>query len=133
VQVISSNEPLLFVDGPPVFIRVVVTDEESTSVFTPIMEEELEQFDAMDLEVNEEVNEEVNPSIMRRIAYLEGAFQKEIYQPLQFNVGDEMLTGAIDRIDGDTLFIVLRGTDKEIMAVEINTIEEILWRGKPFT
>ena len=27
------NEPLLFVKGPPVFIKVVVKDEESTSVF----------------------------------------------------------------------------------------------------
>ncbi len=27
------NEPLLFVKGPPVFIKVVVKNEESTSVF----------------------------------------------------------------------------------------------------
>ena len=33
VQIIFQNEPLLFVHGPPVFIRVAITEEESTSVF----------------------------------------------------------------------------------------------------
>ena len=33
VLIILRNEPLMFVQGPPVFIRVVVKDEESTSVF----------------------------------------------------------------------------------------------------
>ena len=35
-----QNEPLMFVHGPPVYIRVATTDEESTSVFV-LNEDEL--------------------------------------------------------------------------------------------
>ena len=46
------NEPLLFVKGPPVFIKVVVKDEESTSVFVG-NEDELEVVGEVAQEVQE--------------------------------------------------------------------------------
>ena len=147
MHIISGNEPLLFVQSPPVFIRIDFSDDESTSVFVQTWEEALRESDEIEQEVGEqdleveveekelevkEIEQEVNPSITRRIGYLEGAFQKKVYQPLQFDLGDDSLTGAIDKVDGNTVFIMLRGEEQEIVAVEMNTIEEISWRGKPF-
>lgn len=146
----------MFVHGPPVFIRVEVAEEESTSVFMLTEEEEVEvikapgSFTEDDTEVEDAEVEElgleteivssqdvkampvVNPSVRRRIVYLEGSFQKEMYRPLQFDLGDESLTGAIDRVDGDTVFIVLRGDEQEVVALDIDTIKEIRWHGQPF-
>jgi len=132
VQIISSNEPLLFVHGPPVFIRVVVTDEESTSVFTPIMEEELERLDEIELGLDK-IAQEVITSVTRRIAYLGGAFQKEVYRPLEFDLGEETIIGALGKVEGNTVFIELSGEEESVVAIELSTIKEIFWRGKPFT
>ena len=52
VLIIYRNEPLLFVHGPPVFIKVAIQDEESTSVFI-LNGEELEGT----VEVEQEVQE----------------------------------------------------------------------------
>lgn len=112
----------MFVHGPPVFIRVEVTDEESTSVFVQNWEEQTE---SGDMEVI------IDSSILRRMKYLEGSFQNEVYRPLQFDLGEEKLTGVIEKIEGNTAFIELDG-EEGIVAVEIDKILEIFWRGKPF-
>lgn len=119
MQIISYKEPLLFVQGPPIFIRVIATDEESTSVF--LLNED---------EVKSVVK--AKPSILRRITYLEKGFQREVYRPLQFVIGDELLKGSIDKVERETVFINLDGEGEEIVAVELASIEEILWRGEPF-
>lgn len=154
MPIIFENEPLMFVHGPPVFIRVEVADEESTSVFMSTVEEQdviearIEFNDAVTIEddegtalalenevvISQEVNVTpvVDPSVRRRIIYLKGSFQKEMYRPLQFDLGDQSLTGAIERVDGDTVFIELGDENQEIIAVDIHTIEEIRWHGQPF-
>ena len=127
VLIISYNEPLLFVQGPPVFIRVAVKDEESTSVFV-LTGEELE--DANETK-QMELAEKVEPSsISRRITYLGLPFHRQVYQPLQFILNDETLTGTIEEVDGDTVLID-QGED-QFIAIDVTQIEEILWRGKPF-
>ena len=34
-----------------------------------------------------------DPSVIRRIMYLSTPFQRQVYQPLQFVIGDETLKG----------------------------------------
>lgn len=130
VRIISHNEPLLFVHGPPVFIRIDITDEESTSVFVSNGEELTELNDA----VLEEVQTPVlaNPSIRKKITDLGKPFQRQIYRPLKFVIGDEIVSGGIEKVDGETVVIELDGEKDVIIAVEISTIEEVIWRGKPF-
>lgn len=124
------NEPLLFVHGPPIFVRVAMTDEESTSVFV-LNEEELTG--PGDTEKNEmQTALPVNPSIFKRITDLRGPFQRQVYKPLQFIIGDETLSGEIEKVEGETVFINLDDADDLIVEVEMSRIEEILWRGKPF-
>jgi hypothetical protein len=130
VRIIYKNEPLLFVHGPPIYIRVAITEEESTSVFV-LTEEETGDF----IEDAEEVQETApaNSEVFNKIISLGRPFQRQVYKPLQFVFENEVLKGAINRVDGETLFIELVDEEDLIVAVEINTIKEVLWRGKPFS
>lgn len=126
------------------FIRVDVMDEESTSVFVPNVED-LEESEIIEGEVEldqaetdqqqaepeeAELESQVDASILRRIAYLEGGFQKEAYQPLEFKTAENTHKGTIAKVDGETLYVDL---EKEgTIAVALREIEEIFWRGKPF-
>lgn len=144
VLIIYRNEPLLFVKGPPVFIKIAITVEESTSVFVidggeleatvDVLEEGLEGREIGEDQVPEEIQSfsVADPSIVKRIMYLGSAFPRQVYQPLQFVLNDETLTGKIEKIEGETLFIEVNGGDNEFVAVEMGNISEILWRGNPF-
>ncbi|MCZ2258979.1 hypothetical protein [Sporosarcina sp. G11-34] len=133
MHIIIYNEPILFVHGPPVFIKAKVEREESTSIFLLNTEEVVDSEGDVENEQEEvEPVTEGDPSIRSRIIYLSGDFRKEIYQPLQFQIGDEILKGIIDKVEGETVFIVLHGKEEEIVAVELTSIEEVLWRGQPF-
>jgi hypothetical protein len=130
VRIIYKNEPLLFVHGPPIYIRVAITEEESTSVFV-LTEEEFAK--PSDTELNDvKTVSTVKPSILRRITELGKPFQRQVYRPLQFIIGEETLSGEIEKIEGETIFFNLDGEEDLVVGVEMNTIEEILWRGKPF-
>ena len=136
------NEPLLFVKGPPVFIKVVVKDEESTSVFVgnedklevvgEVAREVLENQDIQVMQENPRVTKKANPSIVRSIHYLGSPFARQAYRPLQFVLGEETLKGTIEKIDGETLVIEMTEGEKEVVSIEMATIKEILWRGDPF-
>ncbi|MEK4406644.1 MULTISPECIES: hypothetical protein [Sporosarcina] len=127
---IYQNKPLLFVDGPPVFIKVAIIVEESTSVFLLNNEEELVVENEEQISVTEVVP--VNPGIQRKIIYLSNSFRRQAYQPLQFVLEEETLSGTIEKIEEETVWIDLEGVNHEIIAVEMGKIEEVLWRGKPF-
>lgn len=120
---------MLFVDGPPIFIRVVVRDEESTSVFM-MSEEQLEETEEQ-IVLLEDSNLEIDVSVLKRVLYLDGAFQRAIYKPLQFISGNEILKGSIHKIEGETVFIDLHGENEGMVALEIASIDDILWRGHP--
>ncbi|AMQ07463.1 hypothetical protein AZE41_16825 [Sporosarcina psychrophila] len=120
----------MFVDGPPVFIKVAIIVEESTSVFLLNNEEELVVENEEQISVTEVVP--VNPGIQRKIIYLSNSFRRQAYQPLQFVLEEETLSGTIEKIEEETVWIDLEGVNHEIIAVEMGKIEEVLWRGKPF-
>ncbi len=136
------NEPLLFVQGPPVYIKVITKDEESTSVFVTNEDEsqviaqdnseEKEQQTIQELQEEQPLQKMPDPSIIRRINYLGSPFARQVYRPLQFVIGEEKVKGIIEKINGETLVVEKTEGEKELVALEIRTIEEILWRGEPF-
>ena len=73
-----------------------------------------------------------DPSLVRRIMYLGTPFSRQVYRPLQFVLGDETLTGSIEKIEGETILIGVGEDASELVSVEMAKIEEILWRGDPF-
>ena len=132
MRIIYQNEPLLFVHGPPIYIRVATTEEESTSVFV-LNGEEKEEF-ILKEENDEQVKKTAgtNSEIFNKITSLGRPFQREVYKPLRFVLEDEILKGAINRVDGETVFIEVADEEDLIIAVEISTIKDVLWRGKTF-
>lgn len=127
---IFRNKPLLFVDGPPVFIKVAIIVEESTSVFLLNNEEQSMLENEEQVSVTEALP--VNLDIQRKIIYLSNSFRRQAYQPLQFVLEEETLSGTIEKVEEETVWIDLEGANHEIVAVEMGKIEEVLWRGKPF-
>jgi len=136
VLIILRNEPLIFFQGPPVFIKVVTKHEESTSVFM-LSGEEPETASEVEA-VKEETTEHLtavkvaDPSLLRKIMYLGTPFSRQVYRPLQFVLDGETLTGSIEKIEGETVLIGVGEDASELVSVEMAKIEEILWRGDPF-
>ena len=128
------NEPLIFFQGPPVFIKVVTKHEESTSVFMLSGEELGSDGDVLQEETPEQMPtiKVADPSLVRRIMYLGTPFSRQVYRPLQFVLEDETLTGSIEKIEGETILIGVGEDASELVSVEMARIEEILWRGDPF-
>ncbi|KXH79795.1 hypothetical protein [Sporosarcina sp. HYO08] len=146
VLIILRHEPLLFVKTPPVYMKLTVKDEESTSVFTfsgRVQESSLEEGEEVVTEMQfEELEEEkekpqlkngvVNPDLIRKIHTLSTPFSRQVYRPLEFVLDEEKLIGTIEKMEEETLFILLEGEEQELVAIDIGTIEEIFWRGTPF-
>lgn len=132
--IILRNEPLIFFQGPPVFIKVVTKHEESTSVFMLSGEELGSDGEVLQEETPEQMPtiKVADPSLVRRIMYLGTPFSRQVYRPLQFVLEDETLTGSIEKIEGETILIGVGEDASELVSVEMAKIEEILWRGDPF-
>lgn len=140
-----QNEPLLFVQGPPVYIRVVM-EEESTSVFE--LETTLTD-DTLTSVTNKSVEQEQLPSkmepvvhkhtkvqsngIIKKLQYLATPFPKQAYKPLHFVIGEEVITGEIEELKEQTVIIQLDNPEPNaFVSIEMNDICEVLWRGAPF-
>ena len=127
MRIIYQNEPLLFVHGPPIFIRVSTTDEESTSVFV-LTEEDQEE---LILEEAQEIDKN-NAAVFNKVINLGRPFQRQVYKPLQFVLENEIVKGTITDINEETVWIEIADEEDLIIAVEISTIQDVLWRGKTF-
>ncbi|PUB17918.1 hypothetical protein C8K15_101115 [Paenisporosarcina sp. OV554] len=121
-----ENDPLLFVQGPPVYRHIPMVSywqEESTSIFPePIIK-------AVEKEAVEKDPVEKDPIMWNRLRFLKTDFAKHVYKPLCFHLQDgEKVYGVVEEINPDSVQIKL--TDGEITAFEIKEIQEIWWRGK---
>jgi hypothetical protein len=128
------NEPLLFVQGPPVFIKVVTKHEESTSVFMLSGEESEVTNEAEQEQIPKQMTavKVADPSLVRRIMYLGTPFSRQVYRPLQFVLDGETITGTIEKIEGETVLIGVGEDASNLVSIEMARIEDILWRGDPF-
>ncbi len=126
---ISYKDPLIFVQGPPpVYMKRVVVEEESTSVFVPNEESVQETLKIASLSQVEQ-SKVVDPIILGKILYLSGPFQRAAYKPLQFLVEGKSVKGTIQRVEDDLLWI---DADDEVTKLEIGKIDDVLWRGQSF-
>lgn len=139
-----QNEPLLFVQGPPVFIHMVI-EEESTSVFemesTPANQEKTVEntkesaLGRSETEVEKTTEQFVfHPNtMMKKLQYLATPFPKQAYKPLHFVLEKEIIKGAIDELHDQNVIIQLDGEKiNTFVSIDINDIREVLWRGTPF-
>lgn len=121
-----ENDPLLFVQGPPVYRHVRKVSrwqEESTSIFPePVVK-------ALETKVEVEAKVETDPLMWQRLRFLTSDFAKFVYKPLFFQLKDgEKIGGIVDVLYQDS--VQIKSAEDEIMAFEINEIKEIWWGGK---
>lgn len=122
----SRPVPLMFISGPPVYISVPVVGEESTSVF---MLEKDEITELVDVDLNKV--KEVDPLVNARLRRIRTSFGQQIYRPLTFHLEeDEEINGNVASFNDNTIIIEVDGDKDTIVAIEINTIKDVKWRGK---
>lgn len=127
-----ENDPLLFVQGPPVYryVRKVSRwQEESTSIFPEPVVKALETKVEAEVEAEVEAKVETDPLMWQRLRFLTSDFAKFVYKPLFFQLKDgEKIGGIVDVLYQDS--VQIKSAEDEIMAFEINEIKEIWWGGK---
>lgn len=132
-----ANDPLLFVQGPPVYRHIKKVShwqEESTSIFP---EPQLKAEDEVDVvtkneklhDAKETTEDEMESVMWRRLRFLSTDFAKYVYKPLRFHLhnGDQIF-GSVDQLLPSSVQIKSPGND--VIAVEIKEIQEIWWGGK---
>ena len=126
MHIMSRPVPLMFVSGPPVYIAVPVADEESTSVFVKDEDETTELVGVPLVEVKE-----IDPLIIAKLRRIRTSFGQQIYRPLTFYLEeDEEVSGNVASFEDNTIVIEVNGDEDTIVAIELNTIQDIKWRGK---
>ncbi|MDW0111413.1 hypothetical protein [Sporosarcina aquimarina] len=150
---ISLRAPLLFIDGPEMVTIFEVSKEESTSIYWVGNDPEL--VEATDEEpVKEEVSRNWNvqetsvplseqlpdarleSSVTKKLRYLAEPFPRTAYRPLQFLVNGQLLTGGIESLSGSQVAIEVTNESKdmnEVRMLDLQEIEEVFWKGSPFT
>lgn len=147
---IRFQKPLLFVQGPPVYTRIVASDEEeSTSVFvvnedektalekmpnydiTPVFSGESEPIHDNDYPSDND-KQPSHPAIYDTLQYLNNPFRRQVYRPLHFHLREEQVKGSLRKVEGETVWIdpLEDGTAPVMIAME--EIESIYWRGQQF-
>ncbi|WP_245827532.1 hypothetical protein [Paenisporosarcina indica] len=108
--------------------------EESTSIFPdPVIkavDEVKEVAKTEQLQTGKEPNEDVTDSVMwRRLRFLSTDFAKYVYKPLRFHLhnGDQIF-GFVDQLFPSS--VQIKSPGNEVIAVEIQEIQEIWWGGK---
>lgn len=111
-----ENDPLLFVQGPPVYRHIPKVkhwQEESTSIFPEPVLKAVEK----------------DPLMWNRLRFLQTDFAKHVYKPLCFHLQDgEKVYGVVEALNPDS--VQIKFADGEITAFELKEIKEIWWRGK---
>ena len=126
MHIMSRPVPLMFVSGPPVYIGVPFVEEESTSVFVKDGDEKIALVEATFIEVKE-----VDPVIIAKLRRIRTSFGQQIYRPLTFYLEeDEEISGNVASFDDNTIVIEVNGDKDTIVAIELNAIRDIKWRGK---
>ncbi len=120
----SLNDPLLFIQGPPVFhlppefkevieFEKLVQDgeEESTSIY----------------EKNREMSGTTS-AILDKLYFLAKPFQRQVYRPLTFHLkGGGILQGEVEEVNGKSVTIKLNSGENAIYSIE--QVLKIAWRG----
>ncbi len=111
-----ENEPLLFVQGPPVYRHVRNVShwqEESTSIFPEPVAKVVE----------------IDPLMWKRLRFLTSEFAKHVYKPLCFELqNDEKICGVVDELQPE--HVQITSPEGEFTSVDIKEIKEIWWGEK---
>lgn len=140
----TFNDPLLFIQGPPVFhlppnYKVEKQVEEPPEEIQEAIQVELKLDDQMELpkEVLEESTSiyELRSSIsaktqaiLDKLKFLSKPFQRKAYRPLVFHIeGGVYIQGEVENVNDEFVTFIVGAGEK--LTYRIEQIEKIVWRG----
>lgn len=137
VKKLGHEEPLLFIKSPVIrkFVYTPVLLEESTSVFelahTRQQERQVDSFVVDIPKATEETTTEktMDPRIQRSLNYLNHPFRRELYQPLEVIMQEQVVKGKIHEVTDDLLWMK---TEETLISISIDDIQEIHWKQQSF-
>ncbi len=119
----SRPVPLMFVSSPPVYEKVSVVGEESTSIFS-------EEVELVAEEETPSSFQEVDASILKKVEKLRSSIGQRVYQGLTFVLATEEIKGNVGKVIDQTITIETDGNKEKEVTVDLNQIKDILWRGQ---
>lgn len=118
---------------------VEVVKDESTSIYwsgnDPELMEQKESLQEESVPLKAKEASEDSP-VVKRLRYLAEPFPRNAYRPLQFLVNGQLLTGGISAMTDSQIAIEVKQESKdlnEIRTLNLQEIEEVFWKGTPFS
>ena len=121
---------------------IEVDKEESTSIYWSSQEVNVEA-EVEDTGKNNAISdssaleqERLDSTVVKKLRYLAEPFPRSAYRPLQFAVNGQLLTGGIASVTDSQIAIEVTEESKEthdIRTLDLDEIEEVFWKGSPFT
>ena len=120
------NDPLIYIQGPPVFHlppreKLEIEMEEQ-------VKEEIEQDDSTSIYELRTSMTDKTLAILEKLKFLSKPFQRKVYRPLVFHLNDgSLLQGEVEKVENEVVtFSVGAG---ELMKYRVDQVERIIWRG----
>lgn len=120
------NDPLIYIQGPPVFHlppreKLEIEMEEQ-------VKEEIEQDESTSIYELRTSMTDKTLAILEKLKFLSKPFQRKVYRPLVFHLNDgSLIQGEVEKVENEVVtFSVGAG---ELMKYRVEQVERIIWRG----
>lgn len=132
------NRPLLFVKSPPAYFKEI--EELSIERFEADVDEvgyieeigEVEQLNVVAEETKTVLESSEWQKRKEKLMFLSNPFQQKVYQPLVFIVNDgRKISGEVYEVNTENKEVLIRSSEN-IQSIPIESLEDLLWRGKSF-
>lgn len=133
------NRPLLFVKSPPAYFKEIeelsIERSEAADVDEVGYIEEIGEVEKLNV-VAEETKTVLESSEWQKrkekLMFLSNPFQQKVYQPLVFIVNDgRKISGEVYDVNTEKQEVLIRSSEN-IQSIPIESLEDLLWRGKSF-
>lgn len=126
MSVNAYNDPLIYIQGPPVFH--LPPREKLDIQMEEQVKEEIEQDESTSIYELRTSMTDKTIAIFEKLKFLAKPFQRKAYRPLVFHFEDgSLLQGEVEKVEDETVtFSVGAG---ELMTYRVDQVERIIWRG----
>lgn len=119
----SFNDPLLFINGPPVFHFYRAEQVEQVEQV-----EKIEQDESTSIYERPYIMSEKTVALLQKLYFLAKPFQRKVYRPLVFHLEDGVqIQGEIEKVDEEYVTFLI-GTG-EVITYRVDQVAKIFWRG----
>ncbi len=121
----SFNDPLLFINGPPVFH---LPKKERKFEIEEMVHQVLQDESTSIYEKPSTNSGEYSPGLLEKLYFLSKPFQRKVYRPLVFHLENGVhLQGEVETVNNDQVTFLV--ASDEHVTYPVNQVEKIFWRG----